>query len=259
MKIIDVHTDNAESCVGCIGEGNNSDEKNCDALCLKYNGDPKYNCGDHSTIFKEEKEVKLDFSGISTEELRYAIEGYRKGENLPCRGIMCLDNRCPFSNSVTGNGHCKSRRDAELHYELFKEELNRREKDMNEMPTLEAGMIVELDNNDTGYLGRYLYINDGWMIKDLHSWMNLEDSETIITKVFSVYIKSNSGCNYNTIGDENNHKLIWSRKSDNDIKIEQLQKKFESMETEYNNGMKSVVKISDDMASIKRDMENLKA
>ena len=162
---------------------------------------------------------EYNFSGISTEKLENAIQAFN---GYACAGLSCNEDSCPF-NTNHSDGGCKGN-GKEREHKLFKEELKRREeKEMSTMPELKAGMIVELESLNVGYLGRYLYINDGWLIKDLTLWMNLEKPDTVITKIFKVEMNvGHSGESYNFSRNIENHKLIWSKKSDTQIKIDEL-------------------------------------
>jgi hypothetical protein len=194
-------------------------------------------CGYHGYNRPEEKEVKLNFSGISTEELREAVKN--AGDSVDydefCYGIPC-GKKCPFSGkSCTIN--------ADERRKAFKEELNRREKDMNEMPELKAGMLIEVfDREDNETYGLYLYINDEWLINiDSSGYISLKN-HVGISKIYNTELHS-----FNHITDDST--LIWSRKSDNDIKIEEIEKTINNMDQEH-------IKRSEEL---RRQIEGLKA
>ncbi len=84
---------------------------------------------------------KLDFSGISTGKLKNAIRRFDENGSA-CNSIFCTSDRCPFRDYNNGS-YCRNISEADIHLKAFKEELERREKDMNTMPELKAGMIVE--------------------------------------------------------------------------------------------------------------------
>lgn len=90
----------------------------------------------------------------------------------------------------------------------------KREKSMNEMPELKAGMIVEYKGSGN----KYLYINDNWLMGlRLDIWTSFSSEH-----VNKIYSRGQAlGTYINTCDDL---KLIWSRKSEKDIKIENLEK-----------------------------------
>lgn len=154
---------------------------------------------------------KLDFSGISTEKLRYAAK------ETGCFGIGCEDDDCPFGDI------CKYIPASEI-IEAFKQELNRREKDVNTMPELKAGMIVEW--MDFGTTRKSLYINDEVsMTIDAKLWTSGDLSGKDIIKIYDV-----PACAFSSIGDWLS--LIWSRKSDKDIKIEEIQNTIKELQNQ---------------------------
>jgi len=159
--------------------------------------------------------MKYDFSGISTEKLRGSIEFYLKGDGRSaCKGLNCNDS-CPF---YVANFHCAD--DYETRHEEFKAELERRENMNNEMPELKAGMIVEHGGN----FGIVLPINRFGEVR-IYS---LDGGESYIqadrlTKIYYNRRTTYKGI-FNSKSPVADLDLVWSRKSDKDIKIEELEK-----------------------------------
>lgn len=110
--------------------------------------------------------------------------------------------------------------------DYFKEKdlvLYKEEKDMNEMPELKAGMIVKGNFSDN----LFLYINDSWAMNlNLdRDWINIsEHDKDFIIEIYECvhYSKTYTTCTQNL-------KLIWSRKSDKDIEIEEIQKEMDKL------------------------------
>lgn len=139
---------------------------------------------------------------------------------LPCDGILCIKNSCPFNMQPLAGG-CDGY-GMEREYKLFKEELKRREENMNTMPELKAGMLVSNNGNDFFILllntdknkGLQAYCRDG------REPLFFSNNDIITIK------EIRSGYHYgvffnNRIRDDNTN-LIWSKKSDTDIKIDEL-------------------------------------
>jgi hypothetical protein len=104
---------------------------------------------------------------------------------------------------------------------IFKEE-----KDMNTMPELKAGMIFKGQYSKTNL---FLYINDHWsMCLTNNEWTSLNpNTKDYVVEIYECKsgIKTYEECT-------NNLELIWSRKSDKDIKIEEIQKKMDALSKE---------------------------
>ena len=160
---------------------------------------------------------EYNFSGISTEKLENAIQTFN---GYACAGISCNEDSCPF-NINHSDGGCKGN-GKEREHKLFKEELKRREeKEMNTMPELKAGMIVEFNDNEVRILlpckihtcGLGLYLNDGsgsldpWSVGINKLWSNGGFT-------YYEFFKNGKVSEY--------YDLIWSKKSDTQIKINEL-------------------------------------
>ncbi|MCP4988510.1 MAG: hypothetical protein GY928_21400 [Colwellia sp.] len=161
---------------------------------------------------------KLNFSGISTEILTDLVINDKACFRINCKGIIC--SHCPqyyTMHEIT---------DEEIYPQLvnqYKEELERREKDMNTMPELKAGMIVEWIY-DGGTL-RSLYITSEWCLNiDRDTWTSTLQDKHIVA------IYKGSRGSFDDISD--GMTLIWSRKSDKDLKIEELQEKMDAISKE---------------------------
>ena len=157
----------------------------------------------------------FDFSRISTDKLEWSImQDFGMCSNINCRDcpLREYDNGCNVNSDTVKK--------------LFKEELEKREKDMNKMPELKAGMIVKYKNDDC--MG--LYINDKWVMSlDNNTWWGEAYGDKIIESIYSF------GSDYvsRTFKDcFKNSTLIWSRKSDKDIKIEEIQVKMDQLKKE---------------------------
>ena len=152
---------------------------------------------------------ELDFSGISTEKLENAIQRY---DGYACSGISCHEDSCPFRIDYSDGG-CKNV-GKEREHRLFKEELKRREeKEMNKMPELKAGMIIKGKYSKDKL---YLYVNEDWaMCLNGDQWI----SDNVKNFVTAIYKSKGIG----TYEDCAKHlELIWSKKSDTQIKIDEL-------------------------------------
>jgi len=163
---------------------------------------------------------KLDFSGISTEKLRFACNEYNLHKGISCRSVNCIHDACPLNIESFCSGDMVQYKDVN---KLFKEELNRREKDMNEMPELKAGMVVELDTLNTGVRHCVLIPCNGQLELITPSFnrfgiLNLGE----ILKIYTNPLSHLAPLDDNEV--EKRLDLIWSRKSENDIKIEELKK-----------------------------------
>lgn len=185
---------------------------------------------------------ELDFSGISTKALKVAVSNanVELGYNGFCMGIRCT-KQCPFY--CNGN-KCKDNQNTIRM--LFQEELNRREKDMNKMPELKAGMIVEYNK---GVFRILLPLSYG-----LGACNSIgQDSslcEESITNIFSNTKDNNYSHFFRNDTQTKSMELIWSRKSDKDIKIEELQKTIKTME---DNHTKSISEIKEQIKELKSE------
>jgi hypothetical protein len=111
------------------------------------------------------------------------------------------------------------------------------EKDMNEMPTLDSGMIVELKNGS-----KYLHINNEWGLSLCGSSYFKDVAEHDIISIY----EASGFKGFTSLG--GGLKLIWSRKSDNDIKIEELQESLTNLE---DNHSKAVAEIKEKIKGFK--------
>lgn len=156
---------------------------------------------------------KLDFSKISTEDLRVAVGNQEVSE---CFCIVC--EVCPYS------GECSSERTDEIK-KGFKDELARRE--VLEHPKLEPGMLLSVSFKGSETSNKYLYINDNWLMNlNGTGWIKLDASDTI-WEVFK-FRKGDSGCPFNSV--ERLSDSIWRiqpPKTENELKIEKLEKTVE--------------------------------
>ena len=175
----------------------------------------------------------LDFSGISTEKLEYAVENY-SNDSPACEGIDCQDDKCPYLGTCRGH-----QADRDIRHQAFKAELKRREKDMNTMPELKAGMIVEVE----GVL--YILLPDTGDGIDGFGLFNAKGKEYQMTpnkEVISKIYMKHRGCNYGVFFNKESldiystGNLVWSKQSPNDIKkaellstIEDLKKQVEDL------------------------------
>jgi hypothetical protein len=117
---------------------------------------------------------------------------------------------------------------------IFKEE-----KEVNKQPKLKSGMIVRVKFENA----LYLYVREGKCFNfDNYSYCSNLDNLEII----EIY-EQTSNCGF--IDLEKNIELIWPKKSDNDIKIEELQKTIDNMDQEH-------IKRSEEL---RRQIEGLKA
>ena len=167
---------------------------------------------------------KLDFSGISTGDLERASKMYAG----LCAHLQCYN--CPLN---VDKGSCNE--PIGKVQELFKEELNRREKDMNEMPELRASQII-LDKSGNYRMvmllnkNNNIYGGDFTLIDRKGYTVNLIVND--VEKVYQVDSPSYAWY-FNANGKVTEYcELIWSRKSDKDIKIEELQKKMDAISKE---------------------------
>ena len=152
-----------------------------------------------------------NFGGISTDKLRKLFNSNSKG----CNGINCIFDGCPLGSD------CNNMRYDEVYTVLMNELKRREDKEMNKMPELKAGMIVEFNDNELRILlpckihtcGLGLYLNDGSGYLDPRSvginklWSNGEFT-------YYEFFKNGKVSAY--------HDLIWSKKSDTQIKIDEL-------------------------------------
>ena len=155
-----------------------------------------------------------DFSGFSTEKLKTVTS---KG----CYGIDCHADNCPIKS------FCHLMTMDEVSF-VMKEELNRREKDMNEMPELKAGMIVDYEGH-----GLLLCLPDGDGYIRFYE-PNLYGAEVDRGNITKIYNHTGNR-HYKAMFEEPRGSdliLIWSRKSDNDIKIEEIQNKMNELSKE---------------------------
>lgn len=174
----------------------------------------------------------LDFSKISTEELVTIINNYSaKYNNSACGGIGC-NKTCPFY--IYEAFRCCTTNRPERH-ELFKKELERRIKLENKMPELKAGMVVEVDHGIAGK-NKYLVITKDWGIsieeKGYTSFSNNEDNP--ITDIYSV----TDICSLKHISKY--LKLIWSKNSPNQQKIEEIKKTIEELKNNHNESIREL-------------------
>ena len=103
----------------------------------------------------------------------------------------------------------------------------KKEKDMNKMPDLKAGMIVNYVSDNYGDYGLYLYINDKWgMSLDGKDRQGIND-----VKITEIYKIDDDGAS-SFVGISGKLIKIWSIKSDKDIKIEELQKRMDAISKE---------------------------
>ena len=103
-------------------------------------------------------------------------------------------------------------------------EVEEEKEDMNEMPKLKSGMIVNYVHKEFGDYGLYLYMNDTWgMSLDGESRQgNTKGIE--ITEIHE--LKGDGASSFNFI--QGNLKLIWKKKSEKQTKIEALEKTVEN-------------------------------
>jgi hypothetical protein len=109
-----------------------------------------------------------------------------------------------------------------------------KEKDMDEMPELKAGMIVELYNEltDDNY-GLYLYINKDWTISlSKNEWCGINDDVKVIG------VRKADAKTWSSLGRANT--LQWSKQSPEDKKISEIEKTIESMNKEHNKNIKEL-------------------
>jgi len=169
--------------------------------------------------------MKYDFSGISTEKLKMACNEFTHIESA-CEGITC--GTCPFDNNCSGYGITYK---GKKYNKEFKAELERRENMNNEMPELKAGMIVEVGN------GEWKLLLPDLVDKELFAYnRQLTDGARISNiEIINIYMHQ-SGQHYYSILEEKNInevKLIWSKKSENDIHIEVIEKTIKDMEEKH--------------------------
>lgn len=115
----------------------------------------------------------------------------------------------------------------EMRHKLFKEGLERRNKVKNEMPELKAGMIVEYGVMGENKLRVVLPATDDnrlVLVRDDGEY-NDDSIRYLKDSIVNIYTFSNTNyypffCTHESVSQYN---LIWSRKSDSDIKIEELE------------------------------------
>jgi len=200
-----------------------------------------YHCNE-GYVYKEVEETStLDFSGISTDNLRQAVDGYSNDKGS-CYGISCSDNRCPFGSLIC----CET---SDISHKAFKAELEKREKDMNTMPELKIGQIVldtqksikmVMPDNDKGNLVLISRTGD-------YSEGNLRRG--CIEKIYEL----REGINYVPFFkeqdlDSGNFRLIWSKPSPNDIKIQEIGNTINTLESEHK---ESVLKLRNKIEEFK--------
>jgi hypothetical protein len=122
----------------------------------------------------------------------------------------CKHKRQSIDNNIVNCGTDRS---------IYKEE-----KEMNKMPALESGNIVTWRFSGEDLTSLYLS-NSLSMNIDRDTWTS---NDLLTHNIIAIYeVKSGS---FNDIRENMN--LIWSRKSDKDIKIEALQKKMDEISKE---------------------------
>ena len=177
--------------------------------------------------------VKLDFSGISTERLQSAVDSYSEGESA-CLGIYCNSDNCPF-DSV----YCHAINEASTHYTAFKAELERRENKVNtKMPKLEVGMIVKDRNEDYSILlpdtkeeGKFLFTkSDG---NNRYSIIGSKDIVEIrkIKEIYNYYSFFTSGDFINC------SETVWKQEPS---KKQLLQDKLDKLQEEHNKAVEEI-------------------
>jgi hypothetical protein len=135
------------------------------------------------------------------------------GDYRSCSGCVLSDKGC--------EGLGTKRNIKGVAYDCLKDRIIYKEEEIevNEMPELKAGMIVDYDGHGfllclpkrSGAMGFYK--------------SNLYGAEEDLTKIKAIYI-NDSGNHYKAVFDDGVDKVlkpIWSRKPGNDIKIEALE------------------------------------
>ncbi len=98
------------------------------------------------------------------------------------------------------------------------------EKNMNDMPELKAGMIVEGSTKQNHRVCKYFYLN-----KDVVMDLNKQNYCSLdYINVFKVY--RSSACVLNDICDSDYFTLIWSKQSPNEKKISEIEKTIEDLQ-----------------------------
>lgn len=169
--------------------------------------------------------MDYDFSNITTEEIRSMFKNCERNKDIHCYGIYCI--RCPFQD-IDDKNLCEGyiQQDG---FNMFKKELERREKMNNKMPELEAGMIVEWDFN--GEILFDLMINESLYVSlNEDYWRGIPPEDDKIINIYKVI-----GCALSDM--LTFKKRIWSKKSDNDIKIEEIQETIDKLQKDHENNI----------------------